>query len=537
MKTNRLKTKALLLGNNQQTGWIAEKLLEGGTELIVATPQEAFDFSSESEASLKTHASSVALFPATSVESCKGSIGNFNLRMLRNGESFFSQTDEIIICEDFHRQPEFSLYGLSPSPSIVPLTRVLNKSQKDNGTGDLPVNTNIVVFLLGLHKESHPAITREVMETALHLQQAQKRVYILTGNLKVAAQGLERLYRETRKSGVVYVKFTDTRPDIKLDTQKHAIIEFKDEILDRHLRLSPDLTVVDETPVPSDYLERLIRIFALDAGPDGFAQADNVHRLNVLTNRKGILVAGPSRSILSPEDQWVDAADTVLGAKLIKSALAKDNPSPAEIDPGNCVRCLTCFRLCPYHAITVNARAQVQVQACESCGICLAECPRGAIQMRGPDSLDISKAVESIEAASQQSRFVPTIAAFCCSRSAVQAGKLASNMGCTMPEGLRVIEVPCAGSLSIRHLLAGFQSNVDGVLVLTCHAGNCHSEKGNLLAIDRINHLKTVVERMGFESGRLMLRRLASNMGREFSEIANTFEKRLVEFGPSRLKQ
>ena len=47
------------------------------------------------------------------------------------------------------------------------------------------------------------------MQFCLRLQVEYKmKIYILTGNLKVAANGLEKMYRDTRDAGVIYIKFT-----------------------------------------------------------------------------------------------------------------------------------------------------------------------------------------------------------------------------------------------------------------------------------------------------------------------------------------
>jgi coenzyme F420-reducing hydrogenase delta subunit len=84
--------------------------------------------------------------------------------------------------------------------------------------------------------------------------------------------------------------------------------------------------------------------------------------------------------------------------------------------------------------------------------------------------------------------------------------------------------------------MTAFQQNADGVLVLACHNGNCHSEKGSRLADSRVRYLKTMMEQMGFEPRRLMIQTLAANMGIEFVQIVNAFEERLKALGPSRLK-
>jgi len=108
-------------------------------------------------------------------------------------------------------------------------------------------------------------------------------------------------------------------------------------------------------------------------------------------------------------------------------------------------------------------------------------------------------------------------------------------MGQQFPENLKVIEVPCAGSVSYEHIFTAFKNGADGVLLLTCHEGNCHSERGNIYAKIEVEQTADILSQIGFDKERLVLKSLASNMGMEFAEIVNGFEKMIVELGPSRL--
>ena len=100
----------------------------------------------------------------------------------------------------------------------------------------------------------------------------------------------------------------------------------------------------------------------------------------------------------------------------------------------------------------------------------------------------------------------------------------------------RLVPVPCAGSISLSHLLAAFSGGADGVLVLSCHPGNCHSEHGNTRARERTEQVATILPQVGIDAARLAYATLAANMGFEFAETVNRFAQTLNTLGANRLK-
>jgi len=55
------------------------------------------------------------------------------------------------------------------------------------------------------------------------------------------------------------------------------------------------------------------------------------------------------------------------------------------VDTEKCVYCLTCVRVCPFGAMMKNPEegvAAVNPAACQSCGVCIGECPAEALRMR-----------------------------------------------------------------------------------------------------------------------------------------------------------
>ena len=527
-----MENKTLILGNGPCAAAVAENLLTAGTKIVIATKDDTccLDRPSDSGA--------LQILTETRLISCKGSVGNFTIEAIQNNKPITIDADRIVIAEKDQRTSNFSVYGLKASSNVITLSQLKEVLNDLSNEKSVLERIKKVVFLTGFVKESTPVIAKEVMLSSLELQKDHNvQTYILTKNLKVAGDGLESLYRETKEAGTIYIKFTDASPDIHQKEEEHIRIEFFDEITSKNFRLTPDMTVVDETIVPSRYATDLAKIFHIEKDVNGFVQTDNVHRYSVLTNRKGIMVAGPSRDILADDDQEVDAENAALAVTGHASGETETKAEKAQVSVGECIRCLTCYRLCPYHAITLNTQVKVEPNACECCGICVAHCPRKAVRITDLEPGAITDLITTDTVMQLQNTFSPFIIAFCCRRSAAQARDLATCMGHKLPQGLRVVEVPCSGTVSYDHVFAALDNNADGVMVLTCHKGNCHSEYGNIYAEQTVEYVQERFSRIGFEKERLLIHTLASNMGTEFADIANRFEETIVKLGPSRLKK
>ncbi len=534
-----MEAKTLILGCSRVAREIAEELLEMDGDVIVATPDDRGDAVLFDDLNTAKKAANLEVLPVAGSVSCSGSVGHYRLTFTANSTSVTRTVSSIIIADDVARKPNFSLYGVAASNGVVSLSQVNEFIESGAGPAKKILSGKRIAFITGLAEESNPVITEEVMRCALKLQQEfNQQTYIFTGNLKVAGNGLEALYRQTKKAGAIYMKFTETMPDIRVDKDDSVIITYVDEIIRETFTLNPDVTVIDEALRPSVFSRNLANTLNIDTGPDEFVQSDNVHRSTVFTNRKGVFVTGFSKSVQTEGERLADVGSAALAVLNLYQKPPVAQMGKAEIQfTGHCVGCLTCFRICPYGAISLNPKVVVDPQVCEGCGICAAECPRFAIKIAAPVGGAIADRIPDRKKTPPTGEFKPSITAFCCSRSAKGAGDLASCMGYALPQGLRIVEVPCAGGISPAHLFSAFSKGADGVLVLTCHKGNCHSEYGNVYAHQRVNQVADMLPRLGFEPERLAYKTLASNMGTEFSETVNEFEMRLLELGPSRLKQ
>ena len=70
--------------------------------------------------------------------------------------------------------------------------------------------------------------------------------------------------------------------------------------------------------------------------------------------------------------------------------------------------------------------------------------------------------------------FEPEIVGFCCHYCAYAAADLAGTMRLSYPSNLRIIKLPCSGTIDILYILKALEQGADGVFVAGCLEGGCH---------------------------------------------------------------
>ncbi len=528
----------VIFGDGQTAGNIARELLEKGLSVLMASSGRHENNPLLCDGGLPPQDSLMILYKASCL-SCHRSAGTFHFLLAHEKGVHTQDAAAVVVAQEAIREPNYSRYGLVHSSRVISLSGLegMMAAERCWETGD--DHPTSVVFLNGLKSESNPVVCEKMMTAVLKLQTTEGfQTYVLTGNLKVAAAGLEKRYRETSKAGAVYVKFARSLPEISQAGDNRVSIRYLDELTGESFCLVPDLLVVDETIRPAAETAGMAKKLQIEFDRHGFAQADNVHRTAVSTNRKGIYVAGPSRITQTRDHDLADAGAAALMVYLNATTGApREKDDRACIDTGKCVCCLTCIRVCPYQAVALNPKPAVASSLCERCGICAAECPACAIRIPGLEVDDIRTIVRAAQNRNIEPESSPRLVAFCCSRSAQQAAELACLLGRSGSHNLQMIAVPCAGSIASRFLLGSFREGADGVLVLACHPDNCHSGHGNRFANNRVREIKKQMAVIGLQPERLEFASLAANMAAEFGKIVDRFESRLAEMGPSPLRQ
>ncbi len=423
------------------------------------------------------------------LNSLDGEFGNFNAVITSNGSTKKLSAGAIV---------------LAPNPEQSELAKLVHNSQ------DIPKRIAIVMDISG---EQSKRVSAQVLSAAeLLTKRFSAEVKLYCRNIRVAATGMEALYRRARQAGVVIVKY-DSPPKISERGSK-KVVSAEEPLIGRQIEEEFDLVIMADT-LPADNTNILNTIEGLQPGPVGNLQADSVWLLPTKSNREGIFIVGSAPDT----DELIDAQTDGLATaneihELLKNKQIEVLDDAAVVDIDKCVLCLTCMRICPHAAISIdveNKAASVSAVTCQRCGTCAAECPAGAIQL--PRYTDEQIAAELGDK--------PQITVFACENSAYPAASAAAINGSQWQQGVQLIRVPCAGKIDPRDVLRALESGAKKVMILGCHLENCQYLSGSTRAAKRIERLNNAMEQAGVDKERVIFEQLASVEPHKFIEYVS----------------
>jgi coenzyme F420-reducing hydrogenase delta subunit/Pyruvate/2-oxoacid:ferredoxin oxidoreductase delta subunit len=244
---------------------------------------------------------------------------------------------------------------------------------------------------------------------------------------------------------------------------------------------------------------------------EGFIQPLNSRHRPVASPRKGIFFAGSCHE----ENNGGDLA-TEISAILSGLGYLAKNGSPqgqaARIFENECIKCLTCLRICPHGAVVLSGSNKPEIipEACFECGLCVSNCPAKAIRQEAFTDENLVKEAKKAET------FV-----FACERSAFLAGHEARRLGLDLNQKIHVESVRCTGRIGIENMLAPLLNGAKRVIVAGCYEGNCRSMESGNFAKRRIEHTLTD---LAIEPDKLSFYPVAANEPDKFKKITSDTE-------------
>ncbi|MBN1551715.1 hydrogenase iron-sulfur subunit [bacterium] len=358
-------------------------------------------------------------------------------------------------------------------------------------------------FVTGYSHNSSPFAFRLAMEMACELAENKCRIFMIQNTIRFSDPLVTELYRRCRESGIVFIK-SDLPPDINFSNDE-MLFRVADRSLgsagsEAKLQSTIHGLVFEPGYIPRIFPELFWSPHRLRHGAGDFPGFANNRFLPMFSNRKGIYFAGSITGIRDPMT-YPDEAMMILDAVLTDETV-KNVP---VVDEDKCAVCLTCARVCPHGAVTIDTVSNINKEACDGCGICIAECPASAIQWKSEEN-DFRQEVRN------------KMKVYCCEGSTrlLVDRFIADAKTPELPFDLQVL--PCSGNIQIVELLTDVNKGYKRILVCTCHDENCLHLMGNQHAGKRVRYVNQMISSLGITDVSIQVKPFAAHMLHAFKQ-------------------
>ncbi|MDR4506702.1 MAG: FAD-dependent oxidoreductase [Candidatus Brocadiaceae bacterium] len=175
----------------------------------------------------------------------------------------------------------------------------------------------------------------------------------------------------------------------------------------------------------------------------------------------------------------------------------------AFVDDNLCVGCITCVRVCPYEIPKIrkgDTTAYIDGD-CQSCGLCIVECPAKAISFK--TKLE-DRGVDSLKALFQDASvkdMKPLIVNFYCQYGSYSKNKN-NAVDSVIEKHVKRVGVLGLGKVDPALYLNAFEWGADGVLITACKDDSCHFCKEHEWIEKRAEYTARLLHGLGMDSSR-----------------------------------
>ena len=346
-------------------------------------------------------------------------------------------------------------------------------------------------------------------------------------DMRAGGEGYEEFYERAQRLGINFVR---GRVSEVQEVDGGLVLSYEDTLLGRFRNRRYDLVCLSTGLEANPDADVVGNILGLAKRPDGFFEIAHPKMRPVEAHIDGVFIAGCASG---PKEIQVSIAQGGAAAakalRLLSSGELALDPVTAVVDTDKCIGCKLCVETCPSKAISVERTAMVDEASCKGCGTCAAACPVDAIDMR---LFSDEQILAQVRAATATRREYPFIVGFLCNWCSYAGADLAGTSRIQYPPNMRVIRVMCVGRVDPSFVIEALRNGADGVLISGCRLGECHYDKGNRQAYQRVQVLRGVLEAVGVNPGRVKIIWCAASEGEILAKEVRTFVDELKEIGP-----
>jgi heterodisulfide reductase subunit A len=474
------KKNIAILGRGEEGRKVSSAMADGEYNIILLD-EETNDYENNKD---------ITIHSGCRLKEISGTVGQFHISAESEDNKIDINVAALIVANGIQSKSLSSEKLIPRNDSVISLSQF---HQNFNNYDELPENISFWMDHIGPEWKEN---SRKILLLAVDLRDKGKDVTIIMEKMLVHGLEGQRIYDRARKSGVKFLRVSSP-PDVNVKQEETTLkINVKEATLSGIMVNVPcDLLIVPETVQPCSNNTLYADLLDDIVDEEGFMQSPNIRHRRTGSPRRGIFFAG------SCHDE-TDESDLEHEIRVIKASIdlitsdSVESENTAVIDKGKCARCLTCFRICPHHAIILDDQQPfIKKEACLGCGLCVSSCPSVAIfKERDTD-------------AKEQEKSLSETIVFACERSAFLAEK---DFHRENPDinGYTVIPIDCVCSLDTGDIMEYLLIGAARIMVMGCHKDNCRSMIGDRHAHTKISR---VLNETGISSSVLTYHPVAAN--------------------------
>jgi heterodisulfide reductase subunit A len=362
-------------------------------------------------------------------------------------------------------------------------------------------------------------------------------IFVFYMDLRAFGKGFEDLLRRSRDAGVRYIR--GLPGEIREDpVTKNLLVKVENTTTSRVEQYELDMVILSVGLEPKADLKRLINVLNLSQTSDGFLMEAHPKLRPVDAPTPGIFYAGCVEAPKDIKDSVTQAgAAAARSSILLNSGILKGEAIKAVVDLEKCNSCGVCARVCPYGAMKVDVKAksgaQLVAAACAGCGACAAECRFDAITMQHFSDAQVLAQIDAALETDPEQKIIT----FLCNWCSYAASDLAGVSRMQFPPNNRFIRTMCSGRVDESFILRAFEKGAPLVLLSGCHLGDCHYINANHWTMRRADKLWNKLEKLGIRPERLQLEWISAAEGPRFAQIMRQLEEMRQKVTPEEIAQ
>lgn len=346
------------------------------------------------------------------IEEVKGFVGDYKTT-IRCGKEEKKEIEHgvvIVASGGQEYQPSEYLYGKDERVITQRQLEELIEAGSEKEKKNLPsaigkLSSIVMVQCVGSRDDNNAYCSRiccsQAIKNALKLTELNPKTKVFVLYQDVRSYGMKELYyKKAREAGVIFIRYDkDEKPEVFAEDTE-LVVEVKEKLIKRNLKLKPDLLVLSAGIVPNTDNKFLSQLLKVPLGQDGFFLEAHVKLRPVDFATDGVFVCGLAHY---PKDISETIAQAKAAASRAVTILSKEEIEAegkvSQVNENRCNGCGLCVDVCAYRAIELDMEKNIAVvneALCKGCGTCAASCRSAAINIKGFRDEQILAVLETI---------------------------------------------------------------------------------------------------------------------------------------------